>query len=153
MLKCISHWSLDHTEQKVNHSKFIRCSPLGFQDTGQFVKGQCTFVQGVKFSNSSDLNENCLKLLHVIQGTIKRYLPYLKCWRSIRFMRSKVRLWIYCIWAELWPLEYNRCQHLRNCKLIFYGSLYYMEQFETNFIRIGAIWKCDPLYKSALTFQ
>ena len=42
---------------------------LGFQDTGQFVKVQCTFVQGVTFSNSSDLNENGLKLLHVIQGT------------------------------------------------------------------------------------
>ena len=38
---------------------------LGFQDTGQFVKGQCTFVQG---SNSSDLNENGLKMLHVGSG-------------------------------------------------------------------------------------
>ena len=40
---------------------------LGFRDTGQFVKGQCTFqiyiVYGVKFSNCSDWNENGLKLL------------------------------------------------------------------------------------------
>ena len=45
---------------------------LGFRDSGQFVKGQCTFhffcVYGVKFSSCSDLNENGLKLLHVIQG-------------------------------------------------------------------------------------
>ena len=27
--------------------------------------------------------------------------------------------------------------------------LYYMEQFETIFIQIGAKWKCDPLYKCA----
>ena len=43
---------------------------LSSRDTGQFVKGQCTFVQGVTFSNSSDLNENGLKLLHVIQEAI-----------------------------------------------------------------------------------
>ena len=34
-------------------------------------------------------------------------------------------------------------------KLIFYDSLYYMEQFESIFIQIGAIWTFDPLYKSA----
>ena len=39
----------------------------------------------------------------------------------------------------------------------FYGSLYYMEQFETIFIQIGAIWKFDLPHthtiKSALTFH
>ena len=37
--------------------------------------------------------------------------------------------------------------------LFLYGSLYYMEQIETIFIQIGAIWKFDLLYESALTFH
>ena len=63
MLKCISNWSLDHTEQQQKTRQIH--TMLDFQDTGQFVKGQCTFVQGVKFSNSSDLDDIGLKLLHV----------------------------------------------------------------------------------------
>ena len=35
------------------------------------------------------MNENGLKLLHVIKGAIKRYLPYIS---NVRFMRSKVSL-------------------------------------------------------------
>ena len=65
---------------------------LSFQDTGTFVKGQCTFVQGVKFSNSSDLNENGLKLLHVIQGAIQNKFALAQMLASIRFTRSKVSL-------------------------------------------------------------
>ena len=62
---------------------------LGFQDTGQFVKGQCTFVQGVKFSNSSDVDEIGLKLLHVIQGAIKYKFAVSQMLASIIFKRSK----------------------------------------------------------------
>ena len=45
--------------------------------------------KGVKFSNSSDLDEIGLKLLHVIQGAIKYKFAISQMLASIRFKRSK----------------------------------------------------------------
>ena len=58
---------LDHKERKSQLRPIY--AMLGFRDIAQFVKGQRTFVQVVKFSNCSDVG---LKFLHVIQGAIKR---------------------------------------------------------------------------------
>ena len=48
----------------------------------KWVKSQCIFQNpytGVEFSTCSDFNENVLKLLLLIQGVIKRSVPYIKC--------------------------------------------------------------------------
>ena len=55
---------LDYTE-KVNYGKFM----LGFQDTGQFVKGQ--WLNALLYRGSNFQNENGLKLLHVTGAIIR----------------------------------------------------------------------------------
>ena len=142
-LYCMSTSSLGHKEHKIHlheiHTMF--CS----QDRGQNNKRSLTFWTGVKFSSSSDFNENRLKLIRLPCRFRKCIILYtLNVPNLVKGGQSSTAT------DHIWALTFDPLIHILPDFLdmqnyTFSESSWWSNQFEPIFVEIGPTWKFDPL--------
>ena len=87
--------------------------------------------------------------------SLKNIFPYLRCKRLLLLRGQSSDMYIG-IMTNLWPLRSSRRFHRRYGKIFLYYLQHQKEQFDTNFVKIGAFLFCYPcrgLSQSSLTLD